>query len=49
MLKNRMDGQVVVSAAYVQRLGGRRVLEQIISEIRARRVLRAIREHRWTV
>ena len=45
LLKTRMDGRIVVLAAYVQQLGGRRVLDQIVSELRARRVLRAIREH----
>jgi len=39
----RMDGRILVWVAYVQRLGGRCLLDQILSEIRAPRVLRAVR------
>jgi len=45
VMNKRRDGKVVVPAEVLQRLGGRRVLDQIVSEIRARRVLPVVRKY----
>ena len=44
-LNKRRDGKMVVRREVLQRLGGRRAIDQIVSEIRARRVLRAVRKY----
>src|SRR5205085_10960089 len=48
VLEAKADGRIVVSADLVMQLGGRRVVDQIISAIRAHRVLRRMRYRQRT-